>query len=237
MNTIGEISYSNPYSSDGKSLTEAASSAMGKDEFLNLLVTQLQYQDPMNPMQDQDFIAQLAQFSQLEQLSNMSKSLDTSTQVSYLMGQTIANTMATTLIGKTVVAEGSDINLTGGDSNPLSYNLGAAAANVTIKIANADGTTVKTISLKNQNAGNNSVTWDGHDDNGNLLADGSYTYEVTATTASGESVTASNRVIGVVNSVKYQDGSAYLIVGGYKVDLSKIIEIVNSGNQAYESNG
>jgi flagellar basal-body rod modification protein FlgD len=237
MNTIGEINYSNPYSSDGSKLTEAASNAMGKDEFLNLLVTQLQYQDPMNPMQDQDFIAQLAQFSQLEQLSNMSKSLDTSTQVSYLMGQTIANTMATTLIGKTVVAEGSEVNLSGDESNQLSYNLGAAAANVTIKIANADGTTVRTVSLKNQAAGNNSYTWDGHDDKGNLLGDGTYTYEVTATNTAGETVTSSNRVIGVVESVKYQDGSAYLIVGGYKVDLSKIIEIVNGGNQAYQNNG
>jgi flagellar basal-body rod modification protein FlgD len=237
MNTIGEISYANPYSKDGKSLTDAASDAMGKNDFLNLLVTQLRYQDPMNPMQDQEFISQLAQFSQLEQLKNMSSSLDTSTQVNYLMSQSIANTMATTLIGKTVVAEGSNINLTDGNSAKLSYNLGAAAANVTIKISNADGVTVKIVTQKNQASGNNSYTWDGHDDNGNLLADGSYTYEVTASTAAGETVTASNRVIGVVDAVKYQDGAAYLIVSGYKVDLSTIIEIVNSGNQSYQGNG
>ncbi len=237
MNTIGEISYSNPYSSDGSTLSSAASETMGKNDFLNLLVTQLRYQDPMNPMQDQDFIAQLAQFSQLEQLENMSESLDTATQVDYLMSQTIANTMATTLIGKTVIAEGSDINLSGSESNKLSYNLGAAAANVTIKITNADGTTVRTVTLKNQSAGNNSYTWDGRDDKGKLLDDGSYSYEVTATNSAGDTITASKRVIGVVDSVKYQDGMAYLIVGGYKISLSTIIEIVNGGNQAYQNNG
>lgn len=237
MNTIGEISYSNPYSADGSTLSSAASETMGKNDFLNLLVTQLRYQDPMNPMQDQDFIAQLAQFSQLEQLENMSKSLDTATQVDYIMSQTIANTMATTLIGKTVIAEGSDISLSGNESNKLSYNLGAAASNVTIKITNADGTTVRTVTLKNQAAGNNTYTWDGRDDKGKLLDDGNYSYEVTAINAAGDTITASKRVIGVVDSVKYQDGMAYLIVGGYKISLSTIIEIVNGGNQAYQNKG
>ncbi|NLI15816.1 MAG: flagellar biosynthesis protein FlgD [candidate division Zixibacteria bacterium] len=237
MNTIGEISYSNPYSVDGNTLSGATSETMGKNDFLNLLVTQLRYQDPMNPMQDQDFIAQLAQFSQLEQLENMSESLDTATQVDYIMSQTIANTMATTLIGKTVIAEGSDINLSGGQSNNISFNLGAAASEVTIKISNADGTTVRTVTLKNQPAGNNSYTWDGRDDKGKLLDDGSYSYEVTAKNSAGDTITASKRVIGVVDSVKYQDGQAYLIVGGYKISLSTIIEIVNDGNRAFQNNG
>jgi len=107
---------------------------LGKNDFLNLLVTQLQNQNPMEPMADTEFIAQLAQFSQLEQLENMSRSLDTNSEVDYIMSQTIANTMATTLIGKGVVAEGSNFSLTPGENTDLSFNLNAEAATVTINI-------------------------------------------------------------------------------------------------------
>jgi flagellar basal-body rod modification protein FlgD len=76
MNTVGNITFSNPYV-DGTNKDQTANKELGKDEFLNMLITQLRYQDPMEPMKDQDYIAQLAQFSQLEQLENMSASLDT----------------------------------------------------------------------------------------------------------------------------------------------------------------
>jgi len=234
MNTIGEVTYSNPGASNGNNRT-TSSKELGKTDFLNLLVTQLRYQDPMNPMQDQEFVAQLAQFSQLEQLEKMSGALDTSTQVSYLMGQTIANTMATTLIGKTVIAEGTNLNLSEGEPVNLSYNLGADAANVTIKVLNEKGAVVRTISIKDKAAGNNTYAWDGHDDNGNALASGEYSYEVSASTRTGEQITATKRIIGVVDAVKYLEGTAYLNVGAYKVDLSTIIEIVNGGWQSAQN--
>jgi len=235
MNTIGEINYVNPGYGRQDS-RQTSSNIMGKNDFLNLLVTQLRYQDPMQPMQDQEIVAQLAQFSQLEQLENMSGSLDTATQVNYLMSQTIANTMATTLIGKTVIAEGADFELTTGEDADLSYNLGTDAAVVTIKVKNDTGAVVRTVEIHDQNAGNNTYVWDGRDDNGTRVAPGKYSYEISASTANGEQVTSSKRVIGAVDSVQYIDGRAYLAIGGYKVDLSTIIEIVN-GNSSQRNNG
>jgi flagellar basal-body rod modification protein FlgD len=235
MNTVGEVTYSNPNTINNGSQI-ASSAKLGKNDFLNLLVTQLRYQDPMNPMQDQEFVAQLAQFSQLEQLESMSQSLDTSTQVNYLMSQTIANTMATTLIGKTVVAEGANLNLTQGKPVSMSYNLAADAANVTIKVLNDKGAVVRTIDLSDKATGNNTYTWDGRDNNGSSLADGEYSYEVTATTKTGETITSSKRIIGPVDAVKYIDGKAYLTVGSYKVDMSTIIEIVNDGRSSNQNN-
>jgi flagellar basal-body rod modification protein FlgD len=226
MTNISEVQFSNPrldgydYSIDKE---------LGKTDFLTLLVTQLRYQDPLEPMQDQEFVAQLAQFSQLEQLENMSESLDTSIQVDYIMSQTIANTMATTLIGKKVVAEGANFDLIPGEDISLGYNLAADAASVNIKIFDDTGTLVKTVNLSDVSDGNSTYRWDGRNDNGSPLAAGNYTYEVSAVTLTGESITVENRVIGFVQAVKYLDGKAYLIVdGGYKVDLSTIIEIEQS---------
>jgi len=208
---------------------------LGKSDFLNLLVTQLQNQNPLEPMQDQEFIAQLAQFSQLEQLENMSRSLDTNSEVDYIMSQTIANTMAVTLIGKTVVAEGADFNLKPGEDVGLSYNLGAEAETVTINVFDESGSLVRTVHLNDIAKGNNTYIWDGRNSSGTALSPGEYSYEVHATSQTGEEITVAKRVIGEIESVKYEDGRAYLVVGGYKLDLSTIIEIVRNGSSAIQS--
>lgn len=221
MTYISDVNFYNPQI-DG---IPRRSNNLGKEEFLNLLVTQLRYQNPLEPMQDQEFVAQLAQFAQLEQLERMSSSLDLTTQVDYIMSQTIANTMAASLIGKSVVAEGANFNLTPGEDASLSYNLAMDASSVEIKIFNESGTLVRSIDLSDVTSGNNTYYWDGRNENGSLVGAGEYSYEVTASTVSGESVTVAKRIIGVIKSVKYEDGRAYLMVEGYKVDLSTIIEI------------
>jgi len=233
MTYISDLQFYNPLY-DG--YDTAVDRNLGKDDFLNLLVTQLRNQNPLEPMQDQEFIAQLAQFSQLEQLENMNSSLATSTQVNYLMSQTIANTMATTLIGKTVIAEGADFFLTTNEDVDISFNLATEAASVEIKIFNDSGTLVRTIQLDDLPKGNNTCAWDGRNDEGGLLGSGDYSYEVTARTLSGESLIVNKRVIGVIDSVKYIDGQAYLIVGGYKVALSTIIEVEQAGGTASNYN-
>ena len=230
MINIGEIQFTNPYT-DGYSFN--IDKDLDKTDFLTLLVTQLRHQNPLEPMQDQEFVAQLAQFSQLEQLKNMNSSLEMATQVDYIMSQTIANTMATTLIGKTVIAEGADFNLIPGEDIDLGYNLGTDAASVSIKIFNETGTLVRTVNLENVDKGNNTYSWDGRNNDDSPLAPGEYSYEVSALTMSGDTVTAAKRVIGTVNSIKYIDGKAYMIVGGgFRVDLSTIIEILQPSESA-----
>lgn len=228
MTHISDLQFYNPLYDGYDSSTNRD---LAKDDFLQLLVTQLQNQNPLDPMKDQEFVAQLAQFSQLEQLENMSESLDLSTQVDYIMSQTIANTMATTLIGKTVIAGGADFTLTPGENIDLGYHLGTDAANVSIKIYNEGGALVRTVRLDDVSEGNNMYSWDGKDDNDSPLGPGSYSYEVSGMTTAGETVTTQKLVIGLVSSVKYIDGLAYLIVGGgFQVDLSTIIEIEQSDN-------
>jgi flagellar basal-body rod modification protein FlgD len=213
----------------------SSNSMLGKDEFLNLLVTQLRYQDPMEPMKDTDFVAQLAQFSSLEQLSSINTSLDNSSQLNYVLSQTIANTMATTLIGKEVIAAGNGIAHTSGHNDNLNFNLGGEAAKVDVKIYDDKGTLVRTISKDNLGQGMNSVTWDGKNDSGADVSAGNYTYSVSATNQAGETVTAETRRIGIVESVRYEDGQGYLIVNGQKISMSDIIEVVLPGQSGHSS--
>lgn len=200
-------------------------SQMGKDEFLNLLVTQLRYQNPLEPMKDTEFVAQLAQFSSLEQLSNINSTLDNSTQLDYMLSQTIANTMATTLIGKEVIATGNQINHSYDAAETLHFNLAGEAASAEIKIYDEDGALVKTIQTDDLDSGLNSIEWNGKDESGANISAGNYTFEVTATDAGGESVAVETRRIGTVESVRYEDGQGYLIVDGQKISLSDILEI------------
>ncbi len=214
----------------------AGNSTLGKDEFLNLLVTQLRFQDPLEPMKDTDFVAQLAQFSSLEQLSNIGASLDNSAQLDYILSQTIANTMATSLIGKEVIAAGNEISHTYEHNENLSFTLSGDAASVEIKIFDDKGALVRTITESDLDEGINSVSWNGKNDSGADLSAGNYTFTVTATNAAGETVASETRRIGMVDSVRYEDGQGYLIVGGQRISLSDIIEVVLPGHSSSRPN-
>ena len=220
-----DISPINNIQGTANNIANVGSSNLGKDDFLNLLVTQLRYQDPLEPMQDSDLVAQLAQFSSLEKLSNINTSLDYSTQLDYILSQTIANTMATTIIGKEVVAEGDAIYHEYDSDSRINFELDNDALNVEVKIYNESGTLVRTINEQNLEKGSNYVTWDGKDNSGSKVAGGDYTFEVTAKDSSDESVGVKTRIIGIVQSVRYEDGQGYLIVEGRKIDMSDIIEI------------
>ena len=219
-------------------ITQASgNSALGKQDFLNLLVTQLRYQNPLDPVKDTDFVAQLAQFSSLEQLSSINTSLDNSTQLNYVLSQTIANTMATTLIGKEVTASGNQIAHDSDGSDTLRFNLSDNAASTEIKIYDDKGTLVRTISGESLDKGMNSVIWDGKDDTGSNVAAGNYTFAITAKDANGNDVTAETRRVGIVESVRYEDGQGYLIVDGQKISMSDIIEVNLPGSSSSHNNG
>ena len=107
-------------------------STMAKDEFLKLLVEQLKHQDPMSPMNSQDFASQLAQFSSLEQLTNMSGMMEESIQVDLMLTQAINNTMSASFIGKNVSAAGDTITFSKDGPVDISFQLNGQAENVIV---------------------------------------------------------------------------------------------------------
>lgn len=210
-------------------LLGANSTVLGKDDFLKILVTQLRNQDPIKPVAADQFASQLAQFSSVEQLQNINSNLENSSNLELLLNQAINNTMATTLIGKSVRATGNEISLAGNDGVDLSYRLNGPAKDVKIVIKDGDGAVVRSLSLTDKTAGDHNYAWNGKDDNGDRVKPGSYAFSVEATDVEGQSVAAQTFVTGIIDSIRYDSGSAMLLIGDIQVGLDKVLEIgVNS---------
>jgi flagellar basal-body rod modification protein FlgD len=198
----------------------ARSKELGKDDFLTMFVAQLKYQDPLNPMQGQEFAAQLAQFSSLEQLFNVNETLQTlkSSQ------DDASRLQALNFIGKEIVANGDALQLEQGEIAAGSFLLGENAE-CTVTIHNEDGYLLRTLYLGSLEAGSHSFEWNGHDGAGNLQAPGTYHFSVVARTATGQLVSGDPRINGKVTGVTLEDGSARLFVGQVPVSLSEVLEI------------
>jgi len=200
------------------------SSIVGKEDFLKLLVTQLQYQDPLNPAESTEFTAQLAQFSSLEQLTNVNKNLE----YLQLYQASINNAQAVDFIGKTITTSGSTVSVSDGVSGNIAFDLPADAAGVTISIYDASGQLTATIEAGALDEGKQSVTWDAEDQEGNKVSDGDYTFEVAAVDSEGNIVEVSTFSKAVVTGVTFEDGVTYLMAGGRKIPMGDVVEVLGS---------
>jgi flagellar basal-body rod modification protein FlgD len=198
-----------------------AKNDMGKDTFFQLLITQLQNQNPLNPMDGAEFTSQLAQFSQLEKLDNMGSSLE----YMQLYLASLNNAQAVDFIGKEVEANGNSVQLPEGGSASLRYELMDDAGSSTVKIYDQDMKLVKTVEVGPQNAGSQEWSWDGKDNQGNQLEAGDYTFEVSASDVNGEGVAVTTYLKGVVTGVTFENGVTFLLLGQQKVSLGDVIRV------------
>lgn len=194
------------------------------DTFLKLLVAQLKNQDPLNPVQGTEFTSQIAQFSQLEQQINSNNYLqEMLKQRDY--GQ---QTLATSYIGKEVLVPGDKLTKGASGDVTLGYNLEKLATKVTVSISNKDGTMVRMFS-GNGAQGRHLVTWDGKDENGDVLPAGTYTITVKAYDNDGKGVTSQAYAMGKVDSV-LNDGKqiSLSLLDGRQVNMDDVMSIQNS---------
>jgi len=205
----------------GTSSTSSSSQTLGKDDFLKLLTAQLQNQDPLSPMDNTAFVAQMAQFSSLEQLQNLNDSL--TTFLATASGNGIA--AATPLLGRTVAVNGSALDLQAGTPSSLNYGLPASAAGVTLQIKGSSGTVVRTLALGAQTAGSHQVAFDGRDDTGAPLASGSYTYSASAVDPSGQTISGIVTGGGQVTGITVDNGQTMLVIGQTQVPLSAVVGV------------
>jgi flagellar basal-body rod modification protein FlgD len=189
---------------------------LGKDDFLKMLVAQLQNQDPLKPLDGTDFAAQLAQFSSLEQLTNVNTELK-----NVGLNQMAMNySQSVNLIGKNVVTNSGNSITANGSTTDLNYKLAKNAQSVTISIFNKDGKLVKTWDETAQKAGMNKVTWDCSG-----VEKGDYTFQVTAKDARGQTVSVDTMTAGLVTAVHFRNNQILVTVNGKEVPLSNIIEV------------
>jgi flagellar basal-body rod modification protein FlgD len=211
--TVSSSSISSALTSSGATNPSSAQSL--QNEFLTLLTTQLQNQDPLNPMDNSELTSQLAQISTVEGITNLNTTLQSiGSQLD--LSQAI-NTAG--LVGAGVLVDGSSIKLgtnssTGGlVTTPFGFDLQGSAADVTVSIYDNNGKLVNTVDLGSQSAGILSYNWDGTSSTGATVSDGTYSFKVTAVDSSGASVTADPLNYAQVGSVSYTSSGAVLNLG------------------------
>jgi flagellar basal-body rod modification protein FlgD len=189
--------------------------------FLQLLTTQLQNQNPLDPLDTNQFTQQLVQFAGVEQQLNANSSLQTLVSLQ----QTAQSTQALQFVGKTAVVSGNVNSLT---NSQATWDLNVPSnSNVTLSIANSSGQTVFT-GTYSANAGNNQpFTWNGKGTDGTQWPDGQYTLTATATDSSGNSVGVTTQIQGVVSSVDLTQSPPLLTIAGQTYTVNQIQRIAN----------
>jgi flagellar basal-body rod modification protein FlgD len=202
--------------------TVKATIAQNFDTFLRLLTTQLKNQNPLDPLDTNQFTQQLVQFASVEQQINMNTQLTTLVS----MQKATQNTQALSFLGSTATVDGATAQLTGGKATWSFSSDKPATGTVTIK--NATGSTVYSGTYP-LNAGSQAFQWDGRGNNGALNPDGAYTMSITAKDATGSSVAISTEVRGTVDSVDLTQNPPVLSIGGQNFTLDKIKNVVRPG--------
>jgi flagellar basal-body rod modification protein FlgD len=207
------------------------SDEMDKDAFLELMLAQLQNQDPLDPMDGTEYAAQLAQFTSLEQLTNLNDSMNKSIDSNYYLTQSINNTLTATLIGNDVKLASPTLQNLGDNEIEFGYKLPVGSSNIKVEVYNENGALVKTMDEGNKSSGNYKLSWNFFDDNGNKLPEGKYSFKVTATDSKGENVQIETYGIGTIDGVKFGENGTTLIVGGIEYNLADVIEILNNSSE------
>ncbi|HEY8572158.1 flagellar hook assembly protein FlgD [Phenylobacterium sp.] len=206
--------------------TSAVSSALGRtrlaenfDTFLTLLTTQLKNQDPLSPMDSNDFTQQMVQMTGVEQ------QLLTNDLLNKLIGNTSSGiSTAVSLIGKEVRAVSDEAALSGGQAK-WTYKLDSEAADVKLEILDSKGRIVKTLAGDKQ-AGEHALTWNGKDSNGVQLGNGgTYTLRVKATDTSFAEVKSTTFVQGTVTGVEQIDGASFIAINGGMVPWDRVTRV------------
>jgi flagellar basal-body rod modification protein FlgD len=206
--------------------------ATDKDTFLKLLVAQLSNQDPLNPVEDKEFIAQLAQFTSVEELQKISSGVE-ELNGNYIKQQV---TTAASFMGMRISAKGDMVSLTD-SSSPSSFiypNFPREAASATINVYATDGdgnptSLVYSESLGSMSEGTHEHQWPGYTSNGSRAPQGTYVVTYSAVDADGKSMLVDTSSIGVVTGVQVsEDGNHWLALGdGRKVRLNDIDMMAN----------
>lgn len=200
--------------------TAASSWTASYDTFLQLLCTQLENQDPLDPMDSTEFVTQLVQYSALEQQISTNDKLES--VLSAL--DSFSSSSAVSYIGRTVEAEADTVTVDEGEGATWTYDLESAADEVTLTITDADGNEIWSGSGETS-SGSHTFEWDGCDADGDAVADGSYTLTVKATDASGTAVDSTTYIRGTVTGVDTSSGSTVLEIGDTEVDLDDVVRV------------
>lgn len=171
--------------------------SLGKDAFLQLLVTQLKNQNPLSPQDNGAFVAQLAQFSSLEGINTLNDSVNNISS-NFSSSQAL---QASSLVGRSIITQTDKAMVDTSKSMTGSVAVTSAVGNVSVKITDKDGNVVRTVDMGAQSAGSQNFIWDGKNDKGEVAPAGTYTFNATTKTDKGDSVALATSLPATVTSV------------------------------------
>lgn len=211
--SIGSNSKANiPPSPTRKTLTQ--------EDFINILITQMKYQNPLEPLNNEQMAMQIAQISSVDALQQMEQAMKNMNTKFDLL----TNLQATSLAGKKVEVAGNQFYLLPHQIAEGFYQL-PQAAQVTIQIYDSFGNLVKVIDEGRKEVGKQKFSWDGHNNKGEKVTEGLYTFVITAVDEKGNKVPVSTSQIGEIKEISYENGTFYFLIGGQKYNLDSILAI------------
>lgn len=197
--------------------------SMGKDAFLKLLVEQIKHQDPLQPTDNAEFVAELAQFTSLEQTMGINDRLDRLS----IQSQGSANTAVVGFVGKNAIVRGDVITRdASGQPSKIKFQLSNPAETVKVSVADSNGRTVRELVLNKSDSAVREVMWDGMSSEGVRQPPGRYTFTVTAKGPNDEIISYNPEASGIVKSVSFNKGYPELSLdSGIAVPVSDLIRV------------
>ena len=219
MNQVSSISQTSvPAASVSNS---AGKNILTQADFLKLFTKQLQYQDPMNPMDNYQMANQMAQFNMVQAMTDMKDSVKS--LESY---QASANSLQMAgLIGKKAETSGSTISISQGNLSEGYYQLNKSGK-VTIQIFDSQGNLVRALNAGVKDSSKQRLIWDGKNQQGTALPEGIYTFQVSAFDESGQSIPVKTSKVGTITGISFEEGTSYLKMGLEKIAMNEIISIL-----------
>jgi flagellar basal-body rod modification protein FlgD len=220
--TVSSVNSSTTNTGVTGSQSAGAALSQNLDTFLTLLTTQLKYQDPLEPLDSKDFVAQLVSFSQVEQAIGTNTKLD-----ELLKFETSNRTLgALAFMGKTVEATSSKISLASGEAQ-LTYTLPTAASTARVLITDANGVAVASLPVETT-AGKHAFTWDGTNGQGQTMPDGVYNIVISARDSGDKVIEATTAVVARVSGIETRDDGLYLDLGLLAIPYDKVISVAET---------
>ena len=194
---------------------------LGRSDFLKMFITQMQHQDPLNPLEGTEFTSQLAQFSSLEQLFNLSDNSAKLLETQDGLGRM----QALNLIGKEILSEGNGLGLQENSTVQGTFQLQEAVSQCRVSIYDPEGNPIRILDLGAREGGEHHFHWDGLHSNGNPMPTGMYTYQIWARNQAAVDVEAQTRTSGVVTGVKLGGVVPLVTIGETEIPLAQVLEV------------
>ena len=210
-----------------------ATAELGQDSFLKLLVAQMQHQDPLNPQGNEEFIAQLAQFTSLEQLMGVNTSLGDL----YAATTSMNNASMTQLLGRNVTAYSDTVPYQGDGPQEIYWKAPDDVSKMSVTITNEEGKLVAREEFDSLPSGDGSWEWNGKDVHGVQAPEGKYTVSITAYDTNGNPMEVSNIIKGTINEMSYESGSPLPFIDGVEVSIGAILRVDTGTSYGSENDG